>query len=153
MASPPCAGCRCSVISDSRVAVKIDSLALQMRPRAPHEAADLGVRLCQTTHGAVYRCYLVVAIPMALLSLSLFEVSPWLPSLVMWWSKPWLDRSVLFVLARAAFGQQTTVADLWHEQREVWWRRLLLTWTWRRLSRSEEHTSELQSQSNLVCRL
>jgi len=26
------------------------------------------------------------------------------------------------------------VADLWHEQREVWWRRLLLTWTWRRLS-------------------
>src|SRR5688572_32337576 len=25
-------------------------------------------------------------------------------------------------------------------------------WTWRRL-RSEEHTSELQSQSNLVCRL
>src|SRR2546430_12256349 len=25
--------------------------------------------------------------------------------------------------------------------------------TWRRISRSEEHTSELQSQSNLVCRL
>ncbi len=114
--------------------MKIDSLALQMRPRAPQEAADLGVRLCQTTHGAVYRCYLVVAIPVALLSLALFEISPWLPSLVMWWSKPWLDRSVLFVLARAAFGQQTTVADLWHEQREVWWRRLLLTWTWRRLS-------------------
>ena len=57
----------------------------------------------------MYRCYLVVAIPMALLSLSLFEIAPWLPSLVMWWSKPWLDRTVLFVLARAAFGQQTTV--------------------------------------------
>jgi hypothetical protein len=41
-----------------------------MRPRAPHEAADLGVRLCQTTSKQVYRCYLLVAIPMALLTLS-----------------------------------------------------------------------------------
>src|SRR5205085_3211764 len=37
----------------------------------------------------------------------------------------------------------------------VWWLRLV---SWRRLTwifvlRSEEHTSELQSQSNLVCRL
>lgn len=114
--------------------MRIDSLALQMRPRAPHEAADLGVKLCQATRGAVYRCYLLVALPMALLSLSLFEISPWFPALLMWWSKPWLDRSVLFVLARAAFGQQTTVGDLWREQREVWWRHLPLTWTWRRLS-------------------
>jgi hypothetical protein len=114
--------------------VRIDSLALQMRPRAPHEAADLGVRLCQASYRQVYRCYLLVAIPMALLSLSLFEISPWLPALAMWWAKPWLDRSVLFVLARAAFGQQTSVRDLWNEQREVWWRRFVLTWTWRRLS-------------------
>jgi hypothetical protein len=105
-----------------------------MRPRAPHEAADLGVRLCQTTWKQVYRCYLLVAIPMALLSLSLFEISPWLSALLMWWSKPWLDRSVLFVLARAAFGQPTTVRDLWRERREVWWRRFLLSWTWSRLS-------------------
>src|SRR2546430_13625551 len=32
-------------------------------------------------------------------------------------------------------------------------RAILHTATWRRTSRSEEHTSELQSQSNLVCRL
>ena len=114
--------------------MKIDSLALQMRPRAPHEAADLGIRLCQVAHGDVYRCYLVVAIPVALLCLSLFEISPWLPSVVMWWLKPWLDRTVLFVLARAAFGQRTRVGDLWREQREVWWRRLLYTLTMRRLS-------------------
>jgi hypothetical protein len=105
-----------------------------MRPRAPHEAADLGIRLCQTTAGAVYRCYLVVAIPVALLALSLFEISPWLPALMMWWAKPWLDRSVLFVLARAAFGQTTTPGDLWREQGAVWWRQFILTWTWRRLS-------------------
>ena len=100
--------------------MRIDSLALQMRPRAPHEAADLGVRLCQTTWRQVYRCYLLVAIPMALLSLSLFEISPWLPALLMWWAKPWLDRSVVFVLARAAFGQPTQEDDV-HDQQEQDW--------------------------------
>jgi hypothetical protein len=105
-----------------------------MRPRAPHEAADLGVRLCQTHAREVYGCYLAVAIPWALFSLSLFEVSPWLSIFVMWWAKPWLDRTVLFVLARAAFGQSTALGDLWREQREVWWGRLLVTWTWCRLS-------------------
>ncbi len=114
--------------------MKIDSLSLQMRPRAPHEAADLGIRLCQAKHRDVYRCFLAVAIPVALLCLSLFEISPWLPVLVMWWLKPWLDRTVLFVLARAAFGQQTTLGDLWREQRDVWWRRILYTLTIRRLS-------------------
>ena len=114
--------------------MRIDSLALQMRPRAPHEAADLGIRLCQSAAGPVYRCYLTVAIPIALLSLSLFEVAVWLPALVMWWAKPWLDRTVLFVLSRAAFGQQTTLGDLWREQRATWWRGFIMAWTWRRLS-------------------
>jgi hypothetical protein len=114
--------------------VQIDSLALQMRPRAPHEAADLGIRLCQVNAGAVYRCYLVVALPMAIIAMSLYEFSPWYPGVLMWWAKPWLDRTILFVLARAAFGQPTTVGDLWREQRAVWWRQFILTWTWRRLS-------------------
>ncbi len=114
--------------------MQIDSLALQMRPRAPHEAADLGVRLCQANARAVYRCYLAVAIPVAIVSLSLFEFAPWAPNLFLWWAKPWLDRTVLFVLSRAAFGQPTTFADLWHEQRSVWWQQFILTWTWRRLS-------------------
>jgi hypothetical protein len=48
---------------------------------------------------------------MALLALSLYEVASWWPMTLLWWSKPWLDRTVLFVLARAAFGQQTTLGD------------------------------------------
>jgi hypothetical protein len=114
--------------------VRIDTLALQMRPRAPHEAADLGIRLCQSVAGPVFRCYLLVAIPIAIVAGALFEVAPWLPILTMWLSKPWLDRTVLFVLSRAAFGQPTTVADLWDARREVWGRQFFLTWTWRRLS-------------------
>lgn len=114
--------------------MRVDSLALQMRPRTPHEAADLGIRLCQSAASEVYRCYLLVAIPVALLCLSLFEIRPWLPLLALWWLKPWLDRTVLFVLSRAAFGQRTTIGDLWRDKWHVWFGQLLLTLTWRRLS-------------------
>ncbi len=114
--------------------MRIDSLALQMRPRAPHEAADLGVRLCQAAAAPVFRCWFVVAIPIVAIALSLFEFGSWAPVLFLWCAKPWLDRTVLFVLSRAAFGQPTRLRDLWSNQRSVWWGQFVLTWTWRRLS-------------------
>jgi hypothetical protein len=75
-----------------------------------------------------------VGLPIIALSLATYEIAGWLPGLLIWWSKPWLDRTILFVLSRAAFGQSTTVADLLHAQRRVWWSQLLLSLTTRRLS-------------------
>jgi hypothetical protein len=114
--------------------VQIDSLALRMRPRAPLEAADLGVRFCQSTAREVYVCHVAVAAPVLALSLATFEIGHWLPTLVIWWSKPWLDRTILFVLSRAAFGQATGLSDVWQAQRRVWWSQLLAALTLRRLS-------------------
>jgi len=114
--------------------MQIDALALRMRPRAPLEAADLGVRLCQYAALPVYRCYLAVGVPVVALALASYEVAGWLPSLLIWWAKPWLDRTILFVLARAAFGQPSTLDDLWRAQRRVWWHQFIYTWTVRRLS-------------------
>jgi hypothetical protein len=98
------------------------------------EAADLGVRLAQSAAPSLFKCYLVVALPVMVFALASFEFATWLPTLALWWSKPWLDRTILFVLSRAAFGQTTTVGDLWRAQRYVWWSQLLRTWTTRRLS-------------------
>jgi hypothetical protein len=114
--------------------VQVDALAVRLRPRTPTEAVDLGVRLCQSVAPAVYRCYLAVAIPVILLAFASIEVAGWLPTLVIWWSKPWLDRTILFVLSRAAFGQNTTLADVWRMQWHIWWKPLLFTLTVRRLS-------------------
>ena len=114
--------------------MQLDALALRMRPRAPLEAADLGARLCQGAARSVYACYAVAYVPVAALALATFEISPWLPTLVLFLAKPWLDRTILFVLSRAAFGQSTTVRQLWAAQRQVWWSQLFLTLTWRRLS-------------------
>jgi hypothetical protein len=98
------------------------------------EAADLGTRLVQSAARDIYACLLLAAIPVALITAASAELSNWLPSLVLWWSKPWLDRTILFVLSRAAFGQRTSPADLWRNQRQVWWSQLLHTLTQRRLS-------------------
>ena len=114
--------------------MQLDALALRMRPRAPLEAADLGARLCQSAARSVYACYAVVYVPVAALALATFDIAAWLPTVVLFFAKPWLDRTILFVLSRVAFGQTTTLRQLWEARRQVWWEQLLLSWTWRRLS-------------------
>jgi hypothetical protein len=114
--------------------MRIDTLALKLRPRSPLEAADLGVRLCQHAARDVYKCYLAVGIPVFVLALATWEWAGWLPGLLIFCAKPWLDRTILFVLSRAAFGQRTALGDLWSAQWQVWWRGLLFSWTIRRLS-------------------
>lgn len=136
--------------------MQIDAIAIRLRQRAPMEAADLGVRLCQVHARAVWRCYLAVAVPFIAICLATFELAPtWLPMWFIWWGKPWLDRTILFVLARAAFGQTTTPSDLWKAQRDVWWRQLFSTWTWRRLSPWRSFTQavyQLEGQSFFAAR-
>jgi hypothetical protein len=114
--------------------VQIDAFAIRLRPRSNMEAADLGVRLCQSSARSVYACYWTVAIPTAAVAMATYWIAPWLPGLVLWLAKPWLDRTILFVLSRAAFGQTTSAVDVWLARRQVWWRQLISTWTLRRLS-------------------
>ena len=114
--------------------MRIDSLQLRMRPRSPYEAADLGVRLCQYRWRRLFTCHAVVSIPVLALCIASSQIAAWLPLTLIFFAKPWLDRTSLFVLSRAAFGQRTGLADLWSAQRQVLWSQLLLSWTWRRLS-------------------
>jgi hypothetical protein len=114
--------------------VRVDAFAIRLRPRSNIEAADLGVRLCQASARSVFSCHLLVLLPLAALALASYEIAGWLPITVLWCAKPWLDRTILFTLSRAAFGQATRPSDVWREQRQVWWSQLLLTWTLRRLS-------------------
>ena len=98
------------------------------------EAADLGVRLCQAATRSVYPPFLTVAAPLTALAIASYEIAPWLPTLVIWWLKPWFDRTILFALSRAVFSQQTSFADVWRARRGVWFSGLLFTFTLQRLS-------------------
>lgn len=114
--------------------MRVDSFAVRLRPRANFEAADLGVRLCQSSARDVFTCYLAVYVPIIALALACYEMASWLPGLLLWWSKPWLDRTILFALSRAAFGQRTRPIDVWRAQRQVWWSQLPRTLMLQRLS-------------------
>lgn len=114
--------------------MQIDALAVRLRPRTSMEAADLGVRLCQSAARSVYPLYLRVAIPIVILAVASFEIADWLPMLAIWWLKPWLDRTILFALSRAVFNQKTSWRDLWASRRQVWFAQILLALTLQRVS-------------------
>ena len=113
--------------------MKIEAIAVQLRPRSMSEATDLGVRLVQANARSVWATYTPVWAVVALIALACGSISPWLPAWVIFCIKPWLDRTLLFVLSRAVFGTPTRLRDVWAAQRTVWWQQLLSTLTWRRL--------------------
>lgn len=114
--------------------MQVDALAVDLRPRSMMEASDLGVRLVQWRARDVWACYLPVFLAVLALALATVEIAEWVPVLVIFWLKPWMDRSLLFVMSRAVFGERTRFADLWQAQRSVWWGQLWGTLTLRRLS-------------------
>ncbi len=128
----------------------VDALSVQLRPRLMTEAADLGVRLVQAHARSVYVSFLPVYAVVAVLALGTVELATWLPGLVVFWLKPWLDRSLLFALSRAVFGEPTRFSDLWRARRQVWGGQWLTTLTLRRLSPWRAYTQpalQLEGQS------
>ncbi len=120
--------------------MQLDALNLDLRPRGVWEGCDLGVRLLQSSLPSVYGCHLLVALPLFTLCLAAYPLAGWLPVTLIWLSKPWLDRTILFTLSRALFGAATTTADLMAAQREVLWSRIAYTLTLRRLTASRAFT-------------
>jgi len=114
--------------------MQVDALAVNLRPRSMMEASDLGTRLVQSNAKALWATFTPVFLAILAIAMSTVEIANWLPVAIIFWLKPWLDRSLLFVLSRAVFGNDTRFVDLWNEQRSVWWSGLLPTLTLRRLS-------------------
>jgi hypothetical protein len=113
--------------------MKLESISLELRPRDAYEATDLGARLLQRHAARVYRPWAVFMVPIMLVCISTITIAPWLGALAIWWLKPLYDRLVLFVLSRAVFGQQVTVADVARHWREWAGRSLFAALTWRRI--------------------
>jgi hypothetical protein len=124
--------------------MKVAALTLELRPRSMTEATDLGVRMVQANALYTWRCFAPVYAVVAALAFATIDVASWLPSLLIFWFKPWLDRTLLFVMSRAVFGEPTSYSDLWRAQREVWWQRLLVTLTLRRLSLWRSYTQPVE---------
>jgi len=114
--------------------MRVEALAVALRPRLASEASDLGVALVRTHARSVWRSFAPVYVAFLLLACATVEFRPWLPTLLIWWCKPWLDCCLLFILSRAVFGQPTRFADLWRPGAAIWRRQWLRTLLWQRLS-------------------
>ena len=114
--------------------MKVDAIRLDLRPRAMFEAADLGVRLVSAHLRSVWTSCAPVYAFVLLVAATMLPFGTGWAMLTVMWLKPWLDRSILFVLARAVFGEETRFADVWAARRAVAWQGLLGTLTSRRLS-------------------
>jgi hypothetical protein len=123
--------------------MQIDTVDVVWRPRTTWEGCDLGIRLLQSWLRPVFTCYLAVAVPLFCIFAATGAAVSWLPPLLIWLSKPWLDRTILFVLSRALFGRPTSPLDVWRARADVWWHQLAATLTLRRLTASRSFTQPI----------
>lgn len=123
--------------------MQVDALAVALRPRPMAEAADLGIALVRRHAGSVWRTFLPMYVVVVVLLLCTAEFAGWLPGLLIFWLKPWFDRSLLFILSRAVFGQSTRWKDLWEQRAQVWGGQLLRTLLWRRFSPWRSYTQAI----------
>lgn len=123
---------------------------VQLRPRPMFEATDLGVRLVQTSAPALLRCAGPVMLVLTLACAALLPLGGWAPGLALWLAKPWLDRTLLFVLARAVFHEDTRWADLWAARRSVWGQHLPGTLLLQRLVPWRSFTQAAQQLEGLA---
>ena len=102
--------------------MKAEQLQLALRPRPAYEAVDLGVRMTQRSGRSLLRAFLPLALLLVAACGATIEIAPWLPSTLLWWFKPWLDRTLLNIYARQAFGEETRFSDAWAARRAApWW--------------------------------
>lgn len=91
--------------------MRLDDITINIRPRSPWEAIDLGLRLIQVYWRPIYRSWLAITLPLFILINLLLPDAMWLAGLIIWWLKPFYDRVVLHVLSRELFGESVSVRE------------------------------------------
>jgi hypothetical protein len=124
--------------------MRVEGLAVALRPRSQGEACDLGAALVRGHARSIWRCYTPVFLAVAVLALCTVDSWGWAPMLIVFWLKPWLDRVLLFVMSRAVFGEPTRWSDLWRARAQVLGGQLLRTLLWRRLSPWRAYTQAVE---------
>lgn len=112
----------------------LDKLEIALRPRTHWEAIDLGFALARRWFIPLTLLWLMTALPVALIVISLSKEHLVVMSLLIWWCKPLYEPPLMFWLSRAVFGERLSLKSV----RKKWWRivspQLFANLTWRRLS-------------------
>ncbi|WP_028455189.1 DUF4129 domain-containing protein [Chitinilyticum litopenaei] len=112
--------------------MNLDQLQIDARPRPYWQAIDLGMALLRRHARTVYLSWWAIWATLAGL-LALLTPQDWLMWnwLVLWWLRPLIERSTIFILSRAVFNEEVGVRDTlraWPAQLRLGWLRTLTWW-------------------------
>lgn len=114
--------------------MQLEALQLQLRPRPHAQALDLGFALARAHALRLWSVWLALCLPLALLCFGLtqlFSLQAWWCGVLLWWLRPLLERSLVYVLARQVFGEQVSTRQALRAfpgQLRGGWIRLLTWW-------------------------
>ena len=102
--------------------MRLEDMAITLRPRTASEAIDLGYAMTQAWWRTVFAAWCAVYLPAAVVVNLLCWQVPALSVFVLWWLKPAFDRVVLHVLAGATFGATPTLRQTLRDLPRLWWK-------------------------------
>jgi len=116
--------------------LELDNLTVEIRPRRPWAAVDLGVLMAKRWWLQLMQLWIITTLPIFLL-LSVLPLQ-WLfwQSIIVWWLKPLFERPLLFVLSQTVFGQFPANKEVLKTSLQLLSKQMILSLTWRRLSPS-----------------
>lgn len=102
--------------------MRLDQVAIAIRPRQPWEAVDLGFTMVRAWWWRIYAPWLVIMVPSLALIVGLCAQADmlWLGTLLVWWLKPLFDRIPLYVLSHGVFGEPPSVAQTLRALPALW---------------------------------
>jgi Domain of unknown function (DUF4129) len=114
----------------------LSQLSAEIRPRKPWEAVDLGILMARHWWWPLTKAWLAVSLPILILLHVLLINYLWAPLLILWWIKPLLERTQMFILSQALFGSTPTQKETLKGLRQYLKPQWLASITWRRFSLS-----------------
>lgn len=114
--------------------MNLQDLKLVTRPRRDWEAVDLGILMARRWWWPMLNMWLLLALPLTLITWVLPESWLWLSTLIIWWLKPALERPLLLILSRAVFGEELSTRAVLRQTPGILRRQILASLLWRRLS-------------------
>lgn len=120
--------------------MRLEAIAAELRPRNAWEATDLGAALVRRWLRPVYAAWFAVAAPLFLLLHLTCWGNWWLVPWLLWWLKPLLDRPILYVLARALFGDPPDRRQFRRDLFGLFRRQSFAALTWRRFDPARSFT-------------
>jgi hypothetical protein len=114
--------------------MNLDQVTIEIRPRSPWEAVDLGILMAKRWWWPMMQLWLLVSLPVLIISLCLPSTLWWLSALLLWWLKPVYERPLLHMLSHAVFNDLPSTRSTLKIFPALALKQLFSSLTWRRLS-------------------